>query len=93
MRYFHCPTFYRRKPYGCGRGPYNATQAMLDLWGKCPCGKKLVPFHPTRLAPGALSCAVTDMRGALYCTARVTEGAYCARHAYLNHSTPIDGEA
>ena len=51
MKYFHCPKTYRGKAYGCGRGPYNATQACLDLWGKCPCGKELKPYKPERKPP------------------------------------------
>ena len=91
MRYFHCPSTYRSKPYGCGRGPYNATQAMLDMWGKCKCGARLVPYHPPRIplnAPDAnVTCAVRGIDGSAYCTAPVKRGSYCARHGYLEHSS------
>lgn len=44
MKYFHCPTTYRRKQYGCGFGPVDATQAFLDFGTKCPkCGQILRP--------------------------------------------------
>jgi hypothetical protein len=46
MRYFHCPKLYRRKPYGCGAGPFDGTQTFLDFQERCPkCDKKLVPFR------------------------------------------------
>lgn len=89
MRYFHCPTIFARKPYGCGAGPYNATVAMLDFWGKCRCGKALKPYKPvveSRAFPvTATRCSVTSAATGLpYCDGAVVSGAYCARHAYLN---------
>ena len=46
MKYFHCPTEYRRKAHGCGFGPVNATQMFLDLHGKCPrCQAALKPYN------------------------------------------------
>ena len=89
MRYFHCPTTFNGKPYGCGAGPYNGTQACLDMWGDCRCGKKLKPYKPRRVPPKGDMCQVTGIDGARYCTARVVEGVYCARHKYLNHSTGV----
>lgn len=42
MQFYHCPEMSRRKPYGCGYGPVNATVAVLDLLLKCPrCGRAL----------------------------------------------------
>ena len=49
MKYFWCPNTYRRKQYGCGFGPVNATQAFLDLNSTCPtCGKALKPHTKTK---------------------------------------------
>ena len=87
MRYFNCPKVYRSQPYGCGRGPYNGTQAMLDLWGTCPCGLALKPYKPARVpVVSGATCAVTGVDGVPYCTVPVHQGTYCARHAYLAHS-------
>ena len=90
MRYFHCPKTYRSKPYGCGAGPYNGTEAMLDRWGKCYCGKALVPFkRPKPAKPQTMKrCEVRDYIGQLYCwqpaVAEAPSGAaYCRRHSYL----------
>jgi len=89
MRYFHCPKIFKRKPYGCGRGPYNGTQAFLDLNSRCPCGKALKPYKAPKLAPSTVTCAVRGLASEPYCGAPVVAGSYCRRHAYLNHSTPV----
>lgn len=50
MKYFHCPTTFSRKAYGCGFGPVNATVAFLDLNQRCPrCRKGLKKWRkPTQ---------------------------------------------
>jgi hypothetical protein len=48
MKYFHCPILFRNKPYGCGAGPFNATQAFLDLGNACPKCKKALKPHAKR---------------------------------------------
>jgi hypothetical protein len=45
MKYYHCPKEFYSKPYGCGFGPVNATQAFLDMGNKCRCGKDLKPHN------------------------------------------------
>ncbi len=48
MRWFHCPKTYRRKPYGCGFGPVNYTQAFSDHSFRCPkCGGELKELRST----------------------------------------------
>lgn len=48
MQYYECPETFRRKPYGCGYGPVNATVAVLDLLLKCPrCGQPLKKVRST----------------------------------------------
>jgi len=92
MKYFNCPTTYRSKPYGCGRGPWNATQVFLDMGQTCPCGKRVKPYHPVRLTlpKSAAKCSVVGPDGQLYCFEAAIEsgpnGVYCRRHAYLAHS-------
>jgi len=50
MKYFQCPIKFRNKEYGCGSGPYNGTQAFLDLGMKCPkCYKELKPYRIKRV--------------------------------------------
>ena len=91
MRYFHCPRTYRAKPYGCGFGPCNATQAFIDYGKACPrCAKELRPYKAPRLAPVGYECIVRGCDGQRYCNERPTQGPYCARHAYLNHSHKED---
>lgn len=85
MRYFHCPRTYRARPYGCGAGPYNGTQAFLDYGQRCPVsGHALKPYHPARIAPlqGA-TCAVLGLNGETYCSEPTASGKFCRRHAYL----------
>lgn len=90
MRYFHCPTTYRGKAYGCGAGPYNATQAYLDLGMKCPrSGHALKPFKVARKVARSETCAVRGIDGRPYCFAPAYDGAYCRRHAYIGHSESI----
>ncbi len=90
MRYFHCPKTYKRKPYGCGFGPVNATVAYLDLsdgfsLGRCPkCKQPLRPYKPKRIPPVPGPCQVTSVPlGTRYCNEPTTAGRYCRRHAYL----------
>jgi hypothetical protein len=91
VKYFHCPTTYKGKAYGCGRGPYNATQACLDMWGTCKCGKELKPYKPTREpAVKGETCAVVGVTGERYCHEPTSEGKYCRRHAYLNNSAEVE---
>jgi hypothetical protein len=46
VKYFHCPDMYRHNYYGCGAGPFNGTQAFLDLGMKCPtCKRDLKPHR------------------------------------------------
>jgi len=90
MKYFQCPKLFRGKPYGCGRGPYNGTQACLDLMGRCPCGKSLKPYRPPKLGATSNRCTVKGViTNAHYCDGKVVSGTYCQRHAYLNHTTPV----
>ena len=94
MKYFTCPTQYRAKAYGCGRGPWNATQAFLDMGSRCPCGKGLKPYRPARLTVpkgSAGRCSAESFTGSAYCAEPAVEagpaGLYCSRHAYLAHSS------
>ncbi len=89
MRYFHCPTTYNRKPYGCGAGPYNGIQAFLDYGNHCPnskCGRALKRYYPKRIPRvkcERTTCAVRGPDEQRYCTDTVVTGGYCGRHAYL----------
>lgn len=90
MQLFHCPFVFRSKPYGCGFGPCNATQAFLDYGSVCPrCGKTLKRFIPPRAprvsAPVSTPCAVRDYAGRQYCDAPAKGGLYCSRHGYLTY--------
>ena len=80
MKYFQCKS--------CGFGPVNATQAFLDLGGRCHAGHKLAEWRrpsvkrPVR-APAV--CAITGVTGARYCgEPAVTVNGYCERHNYLD---------
>ncbi len=86
MRYYHCPLTYNRKDYGCGAGPYNATQAHLDMGMFCNCGKELRRYYPKRIPRvrcERTTCAVRGPDEQRYCTDTVVTGGYCGRHAYL----------
>ena len=86
MRYFHCPKVYRARKYGCGAGPFNGTQAFLDMGSKCFCGKPLRPWKkPKDPPPNLTKCQVRSEWG-LYCDVPVGSGDYCSRHKYLNFS-------
>jgi hypothetical protein len=64
---------------------------MLDLWGTCRCGKKLVPYKVThKPAVQGETCCVVGVTGERYCHEPTHEGAYCKRHAYLANSTEVD---
>lgn len=85
MKYYWCPDKYRNKAYGCGRGPWNATQAHLDMGMKCRCGMGLKPFKKAPARPPLQDkCKVTDIMGKPYCDGKVVQGRYCRRHAYLD---------
>lgn len=82
MTYYHCPEKFRRRPYGCGFGPVNATAAMLDLFLKCPlCGKALKKLRSAARAKMAAAQEKLDAAAAaeqLFGTGAGT--AYLARH-------------
>ena len=46
MKYYQCPSLFRKKAHGCGFGPVNATVAFLDLGNICPnCGIALKVYR------------------------------------------------